>query len=75
MSTAYISLTSTTTGRGVTPDFLGGLERGWNSLISLAAGLITLGGFLTPYLLIAGAITAIVLTIVALSRRDRKEES
>ncbi|MED6330661.1 MAG: DUF4349 domain-containing protein, partial [Actinomycetota bacterium] len=75
MSTAYISLTTTTTGPGVTPDFLGGLERGWNSLISLAAGLITLGGFLTPYLLIAGAITAIVLTIVALSRRDRKGES
>jgi len=68
-------LTTTTTGPGVTPDFLGGLERGWNSLISLAAGLITLGGFLTPYLLIAGAITAIVLTIVALSRRDRKEDS
>ena len=75
MSTAYISLTTTTTGPGVTPDFLGGLERGWNSLISLAAGLITLGGFLTPYLLIAGAITAIVLIIVALSRRDRKEKS
>ena len=75
MSTAYISLTTTTTGPGVTPDFLGGLERGWNSLISLAAGLITLGGFLMPYLLIAGAITAIVLTIVALSRRDRKDES
>ena len=75
MSTAYISLTTTTSGPGVTPDFLGGLERGWNSLISLAAGLITLGGFLTPYLLIAGAITAIVLTIVALSRRDRKGES
>ena len=75
MSTAYISLTTTTTGPGVTPDFLGGLERGWNSLISLAAGLITLGGFLMPYLLIAGAITAIVLIIVALSRRDPKEKS
>ena len=75
MSTAYISLTTTTTGPGVTPDFLGGLERGWNSLISLAAGLITLGGFLKPYLLIAGAITAIVLIIVALSRRDPKEKS
>ena len=74
LSTAYISLTTTTTGPGVTPDFLGGLERGWNSLISLAADLITLGGFLTPYLLIAGAITAIVLIIVALSRRDRKEK-
>ncbi|MCP4740649.1 MAG: DUF4349 domain-containing protein [Actinomycetales bacterium] len=74
MSTAYISLTSATTGPRVTPDFLGGLERGWNSLISLAAGLITLGGFLTPYLLIAGAITAIVLIIFALSRRDRKEK-
>lgn len=75
MSTAYISLTTTTTGPGVTPDFLGGLERGWNSLISLAAGLITLGGFLMPYLLLAGAITAIVLIIVALSRRDPKEKS
>ena len=75
MSTAYISLTTTTTGPRVTPDFLGGLERGWNSLISLAAGLITLGGFLKPYLLIAGAITAIVLIIVALSRRDPKEKS
>ena len=74
MSTAFISLTTTTSGPGVTPDFLGGLERGWNSLISLAADLITLGGFLTPYLLIAGAITAIVLIIVALSRRDRKEK-
>ena len=75
LSTAYISLTTTTTGPGVTPDFLGGLERGWNSLISLAAGVITLGGFLTPYLLIAGAITAIVLIVVALSRRDRKEKT
>ena len=75
MSTAYISLTTTTTGPGVTPDFLGGLERGWNSLISLAAGLITLGGFLTPYLLIAGPITAIVLIIIALSHRDRKGKS
>ena len=75
MSTAYISLTSTTTGPGVTPDFLGGLERGWNSLISLAAGVITLAGFLTPYLLIAGAITAIVLIVVALWRRNQKEES
>ena len=75
MSTAYISLTTTTTGPGVTPDFLGGLERGWNSLISLAASLITLGGFLMPYLLLAGAITAIVLIIVALSRRDPKEKS
>jgi glycine cleavage system regulatory protein len=74
MSTVYVSLDQRDVGPGVSPDFLGGLENGWNAMIALTAGLITAAGFLLPFLAVAGVITAIVLIIVVISRRDSKEK-
>ncbi len=69
MSTVYLTLNQRDVGPGVSPDFLGGLENGWNSLLALTAGLITVAGFLAPYLVIAGVVTGVVFIIIGISRR------
>lgn len=73
MSTVYISIDQRDVGPGVSPDFLGGLENGWNSFLALTAGLITALGFVIPYLVIGGAITLVVFLIIAISRSRRKD--
>jgi len=75
MSTVYIYLDQRDVGPGVSPDFFGGLENGWNAFLALTAGAITAVGFLIPFLAIAGFITAIVFVIIAIARsRDKKSE-
>ena len=75
MSTAYIYLDQRDVGPGVSPDFLGGFENGWNAFLALTAGAVTAVGFLLPFLAIAGIITAIVFVIIAITRsRNRKSE-
>lgn len=72
MSTVYISITQEGPGPSATPDFLGGLQAGWSSLVSLGAGLITSLGFVLPFLLVGGLITGVVLIIVASARSREK---
>ncbi len=75
MSTAYIYLDQRDVGPGVSPDFLGGLENGWNAFLALTAGAVTALGFLLPFLAIAGFITAVVFVIIAIARsREKKSE-
>lgn len=75
MSTAYIYLDQRDVGPGVSPDFFGGLENGWNAFLALTAGAVTAVGFLLPFLAIAGFITAIVFVISAIARsRNKKVE-
>lgn len=69
MSTVYLTLDQENVGPGITPDFLGGVQNGWNSLLSLVAGVITVVGFAVPFLVIGGVIAGVVLLIVALTRR------
>jgi hypothetical protein len=64
-STVYIDI-SPDLGKSInSPDFVGGIESGWQALINLGAGAITLLGFLIP---IALLIAVIVLVIVAITR-------
>lgn len=75
MSTVYVYLEQRDVGPGTSPNFLGGLQSGWNALLSLAGGSITVLGFLAPFLILAGVITVVVLAIVATVRRRRKEKA
>lgn len=72
MSSVYLMLNQRDVGPGVTPDFLGGLQDGWNSVLALTAGLITAVGFLVPYLAIAGAVAVVVFLIIAISKRKER---
>ncbi len=48
LSTAYLTLSEEETGPATSPDFLGGLQRGWDALLTLGAGVVTGVGFLLP---------------------------
>jgi len=74
LSTVYVSLSPASEAAEFTPPgFLSGLESGWNALRTVIATLVTVTGFLLPFILalavIAVPITAIVL---ALRRRGRR---
>ncbi|MGA1146517.1 MAG: DUF4349 domain-containing protein [Candidatus Nanopelagicales bacterium] len=69
MATVYVYMTEEGLGAPASPDFLGGLQTGWNALISLLAGLTTGIGFLLPFLVVGGIITGVVLTLVTVTRR------
>ena len=64
-STVYIDISPDLAKSTNSPDFVGGIESGWQALINLGAGAITLLGFLVP---IALLITAIVLVFIAITR-------
>lgn len=74
MSTVTVSLSPMTyvTSSGA-PGFLSGLESGWSALVAAGGALITLAGFLLPFLVIL-AIVAVPVTIliVRLARRGRR---
>lgn len=72
MSTVYLMMNQRDVGPGVSPDFLGGLQNGWNSMLALTAGLITAAGFLAPFLVIAGVVTGVVFIIIGISRRKER---
>jgi hypothetical protein len=75
LSTVYIWIDQADSGAALTPDFLGGLQRGWDALLTLGAGLITGVGFLLPTALVGLAIAVVVIiTIRFIRRRTRQEE-
>ena len=67
-STVYLNIAEKQSGPTITPDFLGGLQRGWDALLTLGAGLITGIGFLLPT---AAVIALIVIAILAIIRYTR----
>lgn len=77
LATVYVWIDQTDTGAALTPDFLGGLQRGWDALLTLGAGLITGLGFLLPTALVGLVIAAVVFIIIRLvrTRTNRKEQS
>jgi hypothetical protein len=77
LSTVYLWIDQVDSGAALTPDFLGGLQRGWDALLTLGAGLITGVGFLLPTALVGLAIAAVVFIIVRLlrNRKTREDQS
>lgn len=75
LSTVYLWIDQRDTGAALTPDFLGGLQRGWDALLTLGAGMITVVGFILPTALIGLLIATGVLIIIRLVRKrsTRKE--
>ena len=72
LATVYVVLDQRDVGPGLSPDFLGGLQRGWDALLTLGAGLITAAGFLLPTAVVALIVVAIVLSVVRKIRARRK---
>ena len=72
MSTLTIMVTpSSEAGAWTPPGFLSGLQSGWNALRTVVGALITLAGFVLPFI---GAIAIIVvpITLVIILLRRRK---
>lgn len=77
LATVYLWLDQRDTGSALTPDFIGGVQRGWDALLTLGAGLITGVGFLLPTALVGLSIAVVVIIIIRLIRRrsTREEQS
>lgn len=71
MSTLNVYLSpSSEAAEWTPPGFLSGLQSGWNALRTLTAGLITLVGFLLPFIAVLGVLAVpIVILIIWLRRR------
>ncbi len=63
-STVYIDISPDPGKSTNSPDFIGGIESGWQALINLGAGAVTLLGFIVPIVLFIGLITLVVIAIV-----------
>lgn len=72
LSTVYLSLSEREVGPSLTPDFLGGLQRGWDTLLTLGAGLITALGFVLPTVVLVGLIVMVIVFLVRRRRRSKK---
>lgn len=74
MSTVYLTLAEKRSGAAIAPDFLGGLERGWDALLTLGAGLITGAGFLTPIAVLVTVVLLVIFAILRYRRRTRRSD-
>lgn len=77
LSTVYIWMEQRDTGAALTPDFPGGLQRGWDALLTLGAGLITAVGFILPTALVGALVAAVIVIVIRLlrGRTKRKERT
>jgi hypothetical protein len=62
-STVYIDISPDLDRSTNSPDFIGGIESGWQALINLGAGAITLLGFLIPIALMIAVVTFVLIAI------------
>jgi len=69
MSTVTITLIPEISAVTSTPDFLRGLETGWNALLSTAGVLVTAAGFIIPFAIVIGIIVLVIRWII---RRRKK---
>jgi len=75
MSTVYLTLSEEETGPATSPDFLGGLQRGWDALLTFGAGLVTGIGFIAPSAVVVGLVVIVIWGIIHLRRSRRKQGS
>ena len=69
MSTVTITLVPEVGAVTTTPDFLRGLETGWNALLSTGGVLVTAAGFIIPFAVVIGIIVLVIRWII---RRKKK---
>lgn len=71
-STVYIDISPDLGKKTNAPDFIGGLESGWQALINIGAGAITLVGFLIPIALAIFVLVVIAVVAIRLIGRARQ---
>ncbi len=70
MSTLHVTLQTRVTAGEPPAGFLGGLEAGWNALMTFGRGLLVAVGAALPWLVPAAVIAAVVLAVVRRRRRS-----
>lgn len=71
MSTVTITLVPEVAAVTATPDFLRGLETGWNALLSTGGVLITAAGFIIPFGIVIGIIVLVIRWIIRRRKKPR----
>ena len=71
MSTMHITLTSERVVQLEAGGFVGGLQNGWNALVTFASGLLVALGTLLPWLALVGVPLAAVIVLLRRRRRPR----
>lgn len=73
-----LSVQFTTTGvalPGTPTTFWDGLVAGWNALIAFLGAVLVVGGAVLPWIVLAGILALIVLGVIALVRRSRRQSA
>ena len=71
-STVYIDISPDLGKSTSSPDFIGGIESGWQTLINMAAGAITLIGFLIPIVIALVIVIGLLVIVTRLIKRARQ---
>jgi hypothetical protein len=71
-STVYIDISPDLGKSTSSPDFIGGIESGWQALINLAAGAVTLIGFLIPIVIALVIVIGLLVIVTRLIKRARQ---
>ncbi len=71
-STVYIDISPDLGKSTSSPDFLGGIESGWQALLNMGAGAITLIGFLIPIVIALIVVIGLILIVNRLIKRARQ---
>ena len=70
MSTLHVSIVQVAPVERLAPGgFLGGLQNGWNALLTTLNGLVVVLGALLPWLVVAGAVALVVRWVLRRARR------
>ncbi len=72
LSTVYINIAADPATTTDSPDFVQGLQNGWNALINTFAATITFAGFLVPFIITALVVIAVVIAIRSARKRVRQ---
>jgi hypothetical protein len=71
-STVYIDISPDLVKSTSSPDFIGGIESGWQALINMAAGAVTLIGFLIPIVIALVIVIGLLVIATRLIKRARQ---
>ncbi len=71
-STVYIDISPDLVKSTSSPDFIGGIESGWQALTNMAAGAVTLIGFLIPIVIALVIVIGLLVIVTRLVKRARQ---
>lgn len=72
VSTVYVSIAADPATTTDSPNFVQGIQDGWNALINSFAAVITFAGFLVPFILALIAIVVVISVIRAVVKQVRQ---